>query len=90
MAGISLREFVALGLPVIGPLTGGSPDQMSPDSSVGIAPDVPDDQLADVLMSLETDRPSWERRRAAAWAARQSVLWEPSIKRMGVVLASVR
>jgi glycosyltransferase involved in cell wall biosynthesis len=90
MAGISLREFVALGLPVIGPLTGGSPDQMSPDSSVGVTPEATDEELADLLMTLETDRPTWDRRRAAAWATRRDVLWGPSIQRMGAILTPAR
>ena len=90
MAGISLREFVALGLPVIGPLTGGSPDLMSPDSSVGVTPEAADEELADLLMSLETDRPAWDRRRAAAWATRREVLWEPAVRRMGALFASGR
>ncbi|MDB5297407.1 MAG: glycosyl transferase group 1 [Phycisphaerales bacterium] len=88
MAGISLLEFIAFGLAVIGPRTGGSPDLMSPASSVMVAPEATDEELAAVLQTLDSDRPAWAARRAAAWAARRDVLWGPAVRRMGELFAA--
>jgi glycosyltransferase involved in cell wall biosynthesis len=87
MAGISLREFLAFGLAVVGPLAGGSPDQMTPDTSVGLTPGATDEEVATVIGSLDADRDAWDRRRAAAWAARREALWAPSLRRMAAVMA---
>ena len=83
LAGIALREYLAFGMVVLGPDTGGSPDMMDPQASVAFTPAAGDEEIAAALLRLEQDRPAYERLKAAAWCARRSALWEPAVARLG-------
>lgn len=78
--GINLREYHALGLPVIGPDTGGAPEHMIPEASIAIGPDASDDEVAEVLFELWRDRDGLAAMNEAAWQGRASVSWAASIE----------
>lgn len=50
--GIALREYQALGLPVIGPATGGAPEHMLERTSIQVDPNASDEEIATALFSL--------------------------------------
>lgn len=74
--GIALREYHAVGLPVIGPDTGGATEHMIDEASVAVRPDARDEDVADVIEAVSDDRElgrltdaAWRRRSEASWAA---------------------
>jgi glycosyltransferase involved in cell wall biosynthesis len=80
--GIVLREFHALGLPVIGPAIGGSPDHMFPGASIPVPPDAPDEAIGDILVRLCKDRSALEQMRERAWNSRHEALWDATCRRI--------
>ena len=80
--GIVLREFHALGLPVIGPNVGGSPDHMLPGASILVAPDAPDEAISDILVRLSKDRSALDQMRERAWQSRHEALWDATCRRI--------
>jgi len=80
--GIALREFHALGLPVIGPAVGGSPEHMFSDASVQIAPETSDNAIAEILLHLCNDRSVLARMREHAWNRRHEALWDATVARI--------
>jgi len=80
--GIVLREFHALGLPVIGPEVGGSPDHMFRGASTAVPPDAPDETISDILVRLCKDRSALEQMRERAWNSRHEALWSTTCRRI--------
>ena len=83
---IALREYLALGMVVLGPSVGGCADLMRPDSSIAIAADATVDQVAKALLELEADRGRFARMRASAWEHRRSALWDASVQQIAEIL----
>jgi glycosyltransferase involved in cell wall biosynthesis len=83
---MSLREYLALGLAVLGTSAGGCSDLMLPAASWSVAPEDPDERVAEILLSAERDPDQFERRRQAAWAAREGALWADSVSRLGRIM----
>ena len=84
--GIGLREYHALGLAVIGPDVGGSPDHVLPMASRLIAPAASDEDIAAAFMALDRNRQSVSEMRAISWARRRDVMWEASIETLAATL----
>jgi len=80
--GMVLREFHALGLPVIGPAVGGSPEHMFSDASVQVGPETSDEAIAEILLNLYNDRSVLARMREHAWNRRHEALWEATVSRV--------
>jgi glycosyltransferase involved in cell wall biosynthesis len=74
--GISLREYHALGLAVLGTEAGGSPQHALPGASVLVPVDAGDADVAEILLSIERDTAGLDRMRRTAWDHRHSVLWD--------------
>lgn len=87
--GIGLREYHALGLAVIGPDVGGSPDHALPAAAIMVPPQADDRVIADLLVELSMDRDRIERMKAASWNQRHQVLWSATMDHIGDCLASV-
>ena len=80
--GMVLREFHALGLPVIGPAVGGSPEHMFSDASIHVTPEISDDAIAEILLRLYKDRSILARMREHAWNRRHEALWDATVARI--------
>jgi glycosyltransferase involved in cell wall biosynthesis len=74
--GISLREYHALGLAVLGTEAGGSPQHALPGASVLVPVEADDADVAEILLSIERDTGSLDRMRRTTWDNRHSMLWE--------------
>jgi glycosyltransferase involved in cell wall biosynthesis len=84
--GMSLREFARLGLPTIAPDTGGSPEFAVPEATHLVAPDAPDEVIADILTRLATVTGLLERQRQAAMETRHLAGWEQAISALSPIL----
>jgi glycosyltransferase involved in cell wall biosynthesis len=84
--GMSLLEFARLGLPAIAPDTGGNPELVAAEASHLVAPNAPDEVIADILTSLATDEDLLARQRQAAMAMRHKAGWEYSISMLAPIL----
>lgn len=80
--GIALREYHALGLPVLGPDTGGAPEHMVSDASIAVSPEASPREIAEVIRSINDDRGRLRSLADAARAARASVSWTAVIARL--------
>jgi glycosyltransferase involved in cell wall biosynthesis len=89
-AGISLREFHALGLGVLAPDVGGCPDQCIPEASRLLGTAASPEDIADVLLEWSRDPGVVLRLREAAWARRREMLWPNAVARMVDVMRSGR
>lgn len=78
--GISLREYHALGLAVLGTEAGGSPEHALPEASILAPVDAGDAEIAGLLLSLERDPARLTRMRRAAWRSHRSMLWEATVE----------
>jgi glycosyltransferase involved in cell wall biosynthesis len=78
---IALREYLALGMVVLGPQTGGCGDLMEPEASIAVTPDAPDERIAEILLSFEQDPALFQKLRAAAERLRPTALWEESVRK---------
>ena len=81
-AGISIRESLAFGLPVVGPETGGSPDLMSADTCWSVLPTQSDEEVAQLMLRIEQNRAEFASKRSAAWQTRRDMLWAPAISKV--------
>lgn len=86
---IALREYLAMGLIVLGPRTGGCPELVLPEASVLIAPEIPDEEITRQLLLLEQDIATRERLRAHAWSHRREAMWENSVRQVAAIFAGV-
>lgn len=84
--GIGLREYHALGLAVIGPDVGGSPDHVIPGAARLVGPQASDEEIAALLLELDRDREAVQRMRELSWARRREVTWEASVARLAEVM----
>lgn len=84
--GMCLREFHALGLAVIAPDVGGSPDHALRGASRLVKPEASDAEIAALLQHLATDRDELAALRAHSWAARESVLWPAAVAQLARIL----
>ena len=87
--GISLREFHALGLAVLGTTVGGSPEHALPDAAVLLRPETDDSAVADVMLRLEQDADWREELRRASWAGHRDCLWQASVAKMQAIVADL-
>lgn len=84
--GVSLREFGRIGLPVIAPDTGGSPEfAMSEDVQL-FSPDDTDEKIAQVIVTLANDRRMLNEMKARAWDARYNFDWRVSVAQLANLL----
>lgn len=84
--GISLREFHACGLAVIGPDVGGSPDHVIDESAILVDHAATDEQVADILMQLDSDRDRVAKMKQVSFERRHDMTWEPVIRRIAELL----
>ena len=77
--GISMREYHSLGLAVIGPDTGGSPEHMLEGAAVAIAPEASDEEIAGTLVQLATDEQMLASMKKASWDGRYKASWPAAI-----------
>lgn len=77
--GIALREYHSLGLAVIGPDTGGSPEHMVEGASIAVAPDAPDEVIADKLVVLACEPGVLGSMKAVSWAERRRAGWRAAM-----------
>lgn len=84
--GMCLREFHALGLAVIAPDVGGSPDHALADAAHLVGPAASDADIAALLQRLAADRGEVARLRERSWAARHDVLWPAAVARLAAIL----
>lgn len=84
--GVCLREFHALGLAVIAPEVGGSPDHALAGASHLIAPDAGDEEIAALLLRLWRAPEQVRRMREESWRRRDEVGWAHAVQRMTAIL----
>ena len=85
-AGISLREYGALGLAVLATTAGGAPENARRGTSVLVDADDDDEVVAGLLARLSDDREWRESLRAAAWVQRQECSWTTAVARLAAVV----
>jgi glycosyltransferase involved in cell wall biosynthesis len=85
---ISLREYQAMGLGVLGPDVGGCPELVAEGAGQVIGPEASDDDIAGVLVEVERDRSKVDDMRAIAWNARETLLWPHAAKRIARILTT--
>lgn len=88
--GMCLREFHALGLAVIAPDVGGSPDHALAEAAHLVKPEASDAEIAALLQRLAADRAEVAALRARSWAARESVLWPAAVAQLARILDAPR
>ena len=86
---IVLREYLALGLVVVGPDTGGCRDLMLDDASVAVSPTASDDEIADALVRV-SDPTLFDRIKQAAWRSRGTATWDAAVARLGDIVADAK
>ena len=72
--GISIREFHALGLAVIYPKVGGSPEHAILDASIGVETDLPNIDIAKILVNFCSDRKLLDKLKRKSWESRNTML----------------
>jgi glycosyltransferase involved in cell wall biosynthesis len=80
--GIAIREYVALGLIILGTAAGGAPEQMLRDAALIVPVDAGDDEIAQTLIALNGDFERVKQLRCLAWQGRHSGLWTQSVKQL--------
>ncbi|ORE92169.1 group 1 glycosyl transferase [Stappia sp. 22II-S9-Z10] len=85
--GLSLREFASVGLPVIAPDVGGSPEYALPGASTLVAPGAPDAAIGAAIHRLATAPDVLAAQRRIAWARRHEAAWDGPLKRIGAIIA---
>lgn len=84
--GMCLREFHALGLAVIGPDVGGSPDHVITEAAHLVKPDASDENIAALLLRLNSDRKHVQRMQEISWARRNEVSWTQTVSKLALLL----
>jgi len=84
--GIGLREYHALGLAVIGPKVGGSPEHVFPEAAILVRPDDEDHAVAEAIRALDDDRHRLAAMRAASWRRRRDATWAAAMEQMGRIM----
>ena len=88
--GIGLREYHALGLAVLGPDVGGSPDHALDGAAMLVRPDVGDDSIAQTLHELCRHPERVEAMRQVSWARRKELLWGEAVRKLAVARARIK
>lgn len=83
--GMCLREFHALGLAVIAPDVGGSPDHTLPEATALVAAADSDAQLAELLLALHRDRGRVQAMKRHSWEHRESVGWTAAVAQLAAL-----
>jgi len=78
--GIAIREYHALGLPVVGTDAGGAPEHMIPGGAVLVSAQASDQQVSETLLAIEQNTALLEQLRRNASNARCSALWSRSVE----------
>jgi glycosyltransferase involved in cell wall biosynthesis len=89
-AGISLKEFARLGLPVIAPRTGGAPEYVVPGASNLVATGDTDEEIAEIICSLASNRNLLSQQQALAWQARAEAGWDRTVEKIARVVGMNR
>ena len=87
-AGISLREFGALGLAVLATTAGGAAENARGETAVLVDPTESDEVLSDYLIRLAADRAWRESLRAASWERREECSWAAAVERLSTIINS--
>ena len=87
--GIAIREYHALGLPVLAPDTGGAPEHTIPEASVLIPPEAEAEFIAKKILLLEKDREYLSRLKRSAWEKRRTVLWHETVNKIERIIRNV-
>jgi len=82
--GICLREFHAVGMAVIAPNVGGSPDHADKESAKFIKPDDSVEYIAKIIFNLHYDRNILSIMHQSSLANSEKMLWKYSIKKMAL------
>jgi glycosyltransferase involved in cell wall biosynthesis len=85
-AGLSLREYGALGLAVLATTADGAPEMAPDGTSVLVDPSDDDEVVANLLIRLSDDRDWRESLRAAAWERRRDCSWTTAVERLAAVV----
>lgn len=80
--GLSLREFQMLGLGVLAPNVGGSPEMVAPGAGILIEKRQGPNEIAAIVRTLLDDPSVVARMKDAAWNARQDMTWDASAKNL--------
>ena len=83
-AGISLREFQSLGLAVLGPNVGGSPEMIVPGAGLLVSPKATKEEVATLLESIVDNPSKVERMKRAAWQKRKTMSWFQTVDALRV------
>jgi len=84
--GIGLREFHSLGLAVIGPDVGGSPDHVLPGAATLVSPIESDEEVATLISEFVADRDRVRLMRTLSWQNREEMSWDTSIRRLSAIM----
>lgn len=84
--GISLREFGLLGLPVIAPDVGGSPEYVVQGAAALFSPDAPDEAIGAAIHRLATEPGLLEDQKRIAWEVRHEATWEVALAAIGHII----
>ena len=80
--GIGLREYHALGLPAIGTDAGGAPEHLNPEASLIAPVSATDEEIAQTILSLQSDWPRFRALKLKAWETRHHALWDHAMSAM--------
>lgn len=84
--GMAQREFHALGLGILGTDVGGASEHRFADASVTLPAQATDDEIAEVLVSLASDRSLVAQMKSNAWNRRREALWPAAVQQLGALL----
>lgn len=84
--GISLLEFRALGLVLLGTNAGGSAELLIPGASVVVPKEANSDEIADLLCRLAQDHVWLARMKRHAWEHKHSVTWNSRARQLDTLL----
>ena len=84
--GIGLREYHALGLAVLGPDVGGSPDHVLHEAAVLVRPEASEAEVAALLSGLAADHERVDAMREVSWRRRDEVSWGHAVAGLAPLL----
>jgi glycosyltransferase involved in cell wall biosynthesis len=86
--GLSLREFQMLGLAVLAPDVGGSPEMLVHGAADLVSRTDGPEQIAHIILDLLNNPDRVAKMKRAAWASRREMTWERTASNMLAVLRS--
>ena len=84
--GMALREYLALGLPILGPDVGGAPEHASRTASILVAPNASPMEIAEHLIVLARRDETYQRLHTAAQQQANQALWSNSLQRIAAII----